>query len=81
MRKIRFLTKLNAIDCCQTTTDEKLIYFSTNSCKLQKKPGQSETSVFEIRAYTPYYKMSFIMQNMKVNRQGMIHQIFIYAFR
>ena len=40
--KMLFLTNLNATDCCQTATDEKLIYFPTNSCKLQKHLGSSK---------------------------------------
>ena len=39
MRKMWFLTNLNATDCCQITTNKKLIYFPTNSCKLQKNLG------------------------------------------
>ena len=39
MWKKQILTNLNAIDCCQTTTKEKLIYFPTNSCKLQNCLG------------------------------------------
>ena len=42
MRKIRFLTNLNAIDCGQPITNEKLIYFLTNSCKLRKHLGSSK---------------------------------------
>ena len=34
VRKLRFLTNLNAIDCCRTTNNEKLIYVPTY-CKLQ----------------------------------------------
>ena len=41
VRKMRFLTNLNAVDCCQSTTNEKL-YFPTNSCKLQKHLGSSK---------------------------------------
>ena len=32
-------TNLFATDCCQTTTDQKLIYFPTNSCKLHRHLG------------------------------------------
>ena len=39
---MQFLTNLNATDCCQTTTNKKLIYFPTNSCKLQKQLGCSK---------------------------------------
>ena len=39
MWKKQILTNLNAIDCCQTTTNEKLIYFPTNSYKLQNCLG------------------------------------------
>ena len=39
------ITNLNAVDCCQNTTNEKQIYFPTNSCKLQ-----FENSGFEICA-------------------------------
>ena len=39
---MRFLTNLNAINCCQITTNEKLIYFPINSCKLQKHLGGSK---------------------------------------
>ena len=61
---MRFLTNLNAVDCYQTTTNEQLIYFSTNS---YKSSGQFENSVFEIRTkytekYTPYCNMSFYMK-------------------
>ena len=35
-------TNLNAINCCQTTTSEKPIYFPTNSCKLQNRMGSSK---------------------------------------
>ena len=40
--EMQFLTNLNAIDCCQTTTNEKLIYFLTNSCKLQNHLSSSK---------------------------------------
>ena len=40
--EMRFVSNLNAIDCCQTTTNEKRIYFLTNSCKLQKNLGSSK---------------------------------------
>ena len=33
------IMNLNAVDCCQTTTTEKPIYFPTNSCKLQNRMG------------------------------------------
>ena len=36
------LTNLNTIDCCQTTTNEKRIYFSSNSRILQKHMGSSK---------------------------------------
>ena len=36
------ITNLNAADCCQTTTNEKQIYFPTNSCKLQNRMGSSK---------------------------------------
>ena len=36
------LTNLNATDCCQTTTNEKKIYFPANSCKLQNHTGSSK---------------------------------------
>ena len=36
------ITKLNAVDCCQTTTNEKQIYFPTNSCKLHNRMGSSK---------------------------------------
>ena len=36
---MQILTNLNATDCCQNTTNEKLIYFPTNSCKVQKHLG------------------------------------------
>ena len=39
---MRFLTNLNATDCCQTATIETLLYFPTNSCQLQKHLGSSE---------------------------------------
>ena len=41
-RENAILTNLNAIDCCQTTANEKPIYFSTNSCKLQNHTGSSK---------------------------------------
>ena len=37
-----FLTHLKVTDFCQTTTNEKLIYFPTNSYKLQKYLGSSK---------------------------------------
>ena len=37
--EMRFLMNLIAVDCCQTTTNENLIYFTTNSCKLKKHLG------------------------------------------
>ena len=36
---MQFLTNLKAVDRCQTPTNEKLIYFPANSCKLQKHLG------------------------------------------
>ena len=36
------LTNLNADDCRQTTTNEKPIYFPTNSCKLQNRMSSSK---------------------------------------
>ena len=44
------LTNLNVVDCCQTITNDKWIYVTINSCKLQKTSGQFEISVFEIHA-------------------------------
>ena len=38
---MRVLTNLKAVDCCQTPTNEKLIYFPINSCKLQNYLGSS----------------------------------------
>ena len=40
-------TNLKAVACCQASTNGKLIYCRSNSCKLQKLLGNS---VFEIRA-------------------------------
>ena len=37
-----FLTNLKVVDCCQTPTNEKLIYFPTNSCKLPKHLSSSK---------------------------------------
>ena len=39
---MRFLTNINATDYCQTTTNERLIYFPTNSDKLQNYLGSSK---------------------------------------
>ena len=39
---MRILPKLNTIDCCQTTTKVKLIYFPTNAFKQQKHLGSSK---------------------------------------
>ena len=38
---MQFLSNLNVFDCCQATTNKKLIYFPTNSCKQQKYLGSS----------------------------------------
>ena len=41
--EIRFLTNLNAVDCCKTTTtNETLIYFTTISCKPKTHLGSSK---------------------------------------
>ena len=37
-----FVTNLNTTDCCQTITNEKLIYFPTTSSKLQNHLGSSK---------------------------------------
>ena len=36
------ITNLNAVDCCQTNTNEKQIYFPSKSCKLQNRMGSSK---------------------------------------
>ena len=43
VRKMRFLTNLNAINCYHTPICETLIYCPTNSCKLQKYLSSSKS--------------------------------------
>ena len=54
MRKTKLLTPLNALNCCEVSPNGKLIYVSTDLCKLQKQSGQFENSVFVIVGNTPY---------------------------
>ena len=58
---MRFLTNLNAIDSCQATTNEKLIYFSTNSCKLQIHLGSSKIRSLK---YALLGKMHALLQDV-----------------
>ena len=62
---MRFLTNSNAIDCCQTTTIENLIYFPTDSCKLQTYLGNSK--IWSLKsALLGEIHVSFYDQGLKV---------------